>query len=240
MRSRRFRSTSTTDFTDLCRGPHVENTGQINPSAVKLMNVSGAYWRGDENNPMLQRIYGTAWQQARRAQAVPLAMLEEAKKRDHRKLGRELDIFIFDDEVGPGPAAVAAARRRMIEELERLAKEMEKSAATARAHAAPDQGRPVHAFGPPAVLCREHVPAHGAGRRQVLRQADELPDAPQDLRRAPALVPRPALRLAEYGTCYRYEKSGELFGLMRVRSMQMNDAHIYCSEEPVRAGVHRA
>jgi threonyl-tRNA synthetase len=88
-------------FTDLCRGPHVENTKQINPSAIKLMSIAGAYWRGDENNKMLTRIYGTAWEKPDDLKHY-LQMLEEAKKRDHRKLGKELDIFIFDDEVGPG------------------------------------------------------------------------------------------------------------------------------------------
>jgi threonyl-tRNA synthetase len=88
-------------FVDLCRGPHVENTKQINPSAIKLMNVSGAYWRGDEHNPMLQRIYGTAWHTKQELDAY-LQQLEEAKKRDHRKLGKDLEIFIFDEEVGPG------------------------------------------------------------------------------------------------------------------------------------------
>ncbi len=88
-------------FTDLCRGPHVENTARINPSAVKLMSVAGAYWRGDEKNKMLQRIYGTAWKTKDELKAY-LEMLEEARKRDHRKLGKDLEIFTFDDEVGPG------------------------------------------------------------------------------------------------------------------------------------------
>ncbi|RPI22500.1 MAG: threonine--tRNA ligase, partial [Chloroflexota bacterium] len=88
-------------FTDLCRGPHVEHTGNINPSAVKLMSVAGAYWRGDENRPMLQRIYGTAWRTAQELEEY-LWKLEEARKRDHRKLGKELGLFYFSDDVGPG------------------------------------------------------------------------------------------------------------------------------------------
>jgi threonyl-tRNA synthetase len=88
-------------FVDLCRGPHVQNTAEINPSAFKLMNVAGAYWRGDEKNPQLQRIYGTAWHNKEELSQY-LNMLEEAKKRDHRKLGKDLQIFFFDDEVGPG------------------------------------------------------------------------------------------------------------------------------------------
>jgi threonyl-tRNA synthetase len=89
------------NFIDLCRGPHVEHTGKINPSAVKLMNVAGAYWRGDENRPMLQRVYGTAWQTAQELEEY-LWKLEEAKKRDHRKLGKELGLFYFSEDVGPG------------------------------------------------------------------------------------------------------------------------------------------
>ena len=95
-------STYTSDtFVDLCRGPHVEHTGQINPSAIKLMAIAGAYWRGDEKRPMLQRIYGTAWQNPKALEEY-LWKLEEAKKRDHRKLGKELGLFYFSDEVGPG------------------------------------------------------------------------------------------------------------------------------------------
>ena len=95
-------STYTTDsFTDLCRGPHVENTGQINPAAVKLMNIAGAYWRGDEKRPMLQRVYGTAWETPQELDEY-LKRLEEAKKRDHRKLGKELGLFYFSEDVGPG------------------------------------------------------------------------------------------------------------------------------------------
>ncbi|MEJ5222993.1 MAG: threonine--tRNA ligase, partial [Anaerolineales bacterium] len=114
-------------FIDLCRGPHVENTKQINPSAIKLMSIAGAYWRGDENNKMLTRIYGTAWEKPDDLKHY-LQMLEEAKKRDHRKLGRELDIFVFDDEVGPGLPLWLPNGGIMIEALEDLAKEMEESA----------------------------------------------------------------------------------------------------------------
>ena len=97
-------------FEDLCRGPHVGDTGEIRPDAFKLLTVAGAYWRGDENSAMLQRIYGTAWH-TKDELKQHLQMLEEARKRDHRKLGRELEIFIFDEDVGPGASAVAAKRR---------------------------------------------------------------------------------------------------------------------------------
>ncbi len=218
-------------FTDLCRGPHVENTQQINPSALKLMSVAGAYWRGDEHNKMLTRIYGTVWEKPQELKNY-LQMLEEAKKRDHRKLGKELEIFIFDDEVGPGLPLWLPNGGILIEELEKLAKEMEDKAGYSRVRT-PNLTKedlflrsghlPYYAESmyPPMELegvkyyvkpmnCPMHHKIFGARPRSYR----ELP-----------------IRLAEYGTCYRYEKSGELFGLMRVRSMQMNDAHIYCSEE---------
>src|SRR5215467_16077865 len=118
-------------FTDLCRGPHVENTKEIKPDAFKLMNIAGAYWRGDENNKMLQRVYGTAWENKEQLKDY-LHQLEEAKKRDHRKLGKELEIFIFDDEVGPGLPLWLPNGAIMIEELEKLAKETEEAAGYSR------------------------------------------------------------------------------------------------------------
>ena len=179
-------------FTDLCRGPHVEHTGQINPSAIKLMNVAGAYWRGDEKNKMLQRIYGTAWKTGSDLEQY-LWQLEEAKKRDHRKLGKELQLFTFDEEVGPGLPLWLPRGGVIIDELESAGQRAgDQSRLPARAHPPPHQGRPVHPQRSPALLRREHVPAHGDGGRQVLHQADELPHAPQDLRQPAALLPRHA------------------------------------------------
>jgi threonyl-tRNA synthetase len=217
-------------FEDLCRGPHVEATNQIPVEGFKLMQVAGAYWRGDEHKPMLQRIYGTAWRNKKELKEH-LEMLEEAKKRDHRKLGRELEIFIFDDEVGPGLPLWLPRGTVMIEELEKLAKEVERKAGYERVrtpHLTKEDLflRSGHlpyyeeSMYPPMMMegvryfikpmnCPFHHKIYGS----KLRSYRDLP-----------------VRLAEYGTCYRYEKSGELFGLMRVRSMQMNDAHIYCSE----------
>ncbi len=229
-------STYTQDtFADLCRGPHVEHTGQIPADGLKLMSVAGAYWRGDEKRPMLQRIYGTAWPN-RQGLQKHLQMLEEARKRDHRRLGQELDIFLFDDEVGPGLPLWQPNGTKIIEELEKLAHETEVAAGYQHVrtpHITKEQLflRSGHlpyyteSMFPPMELdgtryyvkpmnCPLHHKIYG-GR---LRSYRDLP-----------------LRLAEYGTCYRYEKSGELFGLMRVRSMQMNDAHIYCSEEQFEA-----
>lgn len=218
-------------FVDLCRGPHVENTKKVNPSAVKLMSIAGAYWRGDENNEMLTRIYGTAWRTAQELEEH-LHMLEEAKKRDHRKLGKQLEIFTFDDEVGPGLPLWLPNGGIMIEELENLAKEMEVEAGY-------DRVRTPNLTKEDLFIKSGHLPYYAEsmyppmeleGVKYYVKPMNcpmhhKIFDArPRSYRELP-------LRLAEYGTCYRYEKSGELFGLMRVRSMQMNDAHIYTSEE---------
>jgi len=218
-------------FVDLCRGPHVENTSQINPDAVKLLSVAGAYWRGDEKNKMLQRIYGTAWETKEELEHY-LWQKEEAKKRDHRKLGRELEIYFFDDEVGPGLPLWMPNGGVLIEELEKLAKEMEERAGYVRVRTPhitkenlyirsghiplyqDSMYPPMELEGVRYYLKPMNCPMHHKIFASKLRTYRDLP-----------------LRLAEYGTCYRYEKSGELFGLMRVRSLQMNDAHIYCSEE---------
>ena len=218
-------------FTDLCRGPHVETTRQINPSALKLMSIAGAYWRGDEHNKMLTRIYGTAWKTPDELKNY-LKMLEEAKARDHRKLGKELEIFTYDEEVGPGLPLWLPRGGVIIEELERLAKEMEEKAGYLRV-------RTPHLAKEDLFLHSGHLPYYAEsmyppmeleGTKYYVKPMNcpmhhkIYGSKPRSYRDLP-------IRLAEYGTCYRYEKSGELFGLMRVRSMQMNDAHIYCAEE---------
>ncbi|MER3543148.1 MAG: threonine--tRNA ligase [Chloroflexota bacterium] len=218
-------------FEDLCRGPHLEHTGQIPPDAFKLLSVAGAYWRGDENKPMLQRIYGTAWRNRQELEQY-LHRLEEAKKRDHRKLGKDLEIFMFDEEVGPGLPLWLPRGAIIIEELEKLAKEMEYKAGYQRV-------RTPHITKEALFLRSGHLPYYAEsmypameleGVRYYIKPMNcpfhhkIFASKPRSYRDLP-------LRLAEYGTCYRYEKAGELFGLLRVRSMQMNDAHIYCSEE---------
>jgi threonyl-tRNA synthetase len=218
-------------FVDLCRGPHVQNTKEVKQDAFKLMSIAGAYWRGDEHNKMLQRIYGTAWENAQQLKDH-LWRLEEAKKRDHRKLGKDLEIFMFDDEVGPGLPLWLPNGGVMIEELEKLAKEMEDKAGYLRVRTpnltkedlflrsghlpyyAESMYPPMEIEGVKYYVKPMNCPMHHKIFGSKGRSYRDLP-----------------IRLAEYGTCYRYEKSGELFGLMRVRSMQMNDAHIYVSED---------
>jgi threonyl-tRNA synthetase len=218
-------------FTDLCRGPHVDNTGQINPSAVKLLSSSGAYWRGDEKNPMLQRIYGTAWKTSKELEEY-LWQIEEAKKRDHRKLGKELEIFTFDEEVGPGLPLWLPRGGVIIDELEKLAKELEDKAGYLRV-------RTPHLAKEDLFLHSGHLPYYAESMYPPMElegvkyyvKPMNCPMHHKIFGSKPRSYREMPVRLAEYGSCYRYEKSGELFGLMRVRSMQMNDAHMYCSEE---------
>jgi threonyl-tRNA synthetase len=218
-------------FTDLCRGPHVANTKEIKQDAFKLMSIAGAYWRGDEKNKQLQRVYGTAWESRKQLEEY-LHQLEEAKKRDHRKLGKELEIFIFEDEIGPGLPLFLPNGGVMIEELEKLAKEMEEKAGYVRVRTpnltkedlfirsghlpyyAESMYPPMELEGVKYYVKPMNCPMHHKIFASKGRSYRDLP-----------------IRLAEYGTVYRYEKSGELFGLMRVRSLQMNDAHMYVTED---------
>ena len=278
------------DFIDLCAGPHVMRTGNI--GAFRLTHVASAYYKGDEKNPQLQRIYGTAFKNKTQLDEY-FAMLEEAKKRDHRKLGRELELFCFDDDVGPGLPLWLPRGTVLIEELEKLAKETEFAAGYDRVRT-PHLARenmyltsghlPYYAESmfPPMVFLEESDKEQQlelekqtdalVARLKAIEQSSpegELVSNEETLEISGKLgklagqgmqlgaryylkamncphhhklfgaVPRSyrdlPLRLAEYGTCYRYEQSGELFGLMRVRAMQMNDAHIYCTEEQFAA-----
>lgn len=216
------------EFTDLCRGPHIPSTGYI--KSIKLMSIAGAYWRGDEKNKQLTRIYGITFPKQQLLDEY-LTLLEERKRRDHRTIGKELEIFTFDDDVGPGLPLWLPKGAAIIEKLEALAKKTENEQGYVRVktpHLAKESmylrsgHLPLYADSmfPPMVMdgvtyylkpmnCPHHHKIFGA-----------LPKSYRDL----------PMRLAEYGTCYRYEQSGELFGLMRVRSLQMNDAHIYCTK----------
>jgi threonyl-tRNA synthetase len=298
------------DFIDLCAGPHVMRTGNI--GAFKLTTVASAYYKGDEKNPQLQRVYGTAFKTKKELDEY-FAMLEEAKKRDHRKLGRELELFVFDDDVGPGLPMFLPRGAAIAEELEKLAKETEFAAGYQRVRT-PHIAREslyrksghvpyyIESMFPPMELFDDRARQTGVDKAlQKLREtpkewftqffddaefveaavggkefatilAEKLASLPADQQKTVraklfhagamsmlagggtqpdryylkamncphhhklfAALPRSyrdlPLRLAEYGTDYRYEKSGELFGLMRVRSLQMNDAHLYMTPE---------
>lgn len=216
-------------FTDLCRGPHIPHTGLI--KAIKLTSIAGAYWKGDEKNKMLTRVYGVTFP-AQKELDEYLQMLEEAKKRDHRKLGKELSIFTMDDDVGPGLPLWLPNGTIIIEELEKLAKETEQDAGYKRVvtpHIAKES----------MYLTSGHLPYYQdsmyppmelEGQKYYLK-AMNCPHHHKIFAAEPKSYKDLPLRLAEYGTCYRYEQSGELFGLMRVRCLHMNDAHIYCTKE---------
>ena len=218
-----------TDFTDLCRGPHVSNTAKI--KHFKLLSTSGAYWRGDENNIMLQRIYGTVFS-SKDALKTHLNNLEEAKKRDHRKLGKELKLYTFDEEIGPGLPLWLPNGAVMVEELEQLAKATERNAGY-------DQVRTPHLTKGKLYEKSGHLehykdsmyPAMDVDGMEYYVKPMNCPHHHKIYASSPRSYRDLPVRLAEYGTCYRYEKSGQLFGLMRVRSLQMNDAHIYCTKE---------
>jgi threonyl-tRNA synthetase len=304
------------DFIDLCAGPHVMRTGNV--GAFKLTSVASAYYKGDEKNPQLQRVYGTAFK-TRKELDDYFAMLEEAKKRDHRKLGKELEIFVIDDDIGPGLPMWLPRGAAIIDELEKLARETEFAAGYQQVrtpHIAREQlykksgHLPYYAESmfPPMELqvgaeqnpllqtekarLEDSLRKLASSLKPYLPKGDILEPMPTRKRKdfiakfrhivdrlpsaefrqtfsetarmlvgielmlgtlpAPdryylkamncphhhklfAALPRSyrdlPLRLAEYGTCYRYEQSGELIGLMRVRSMQMNDAHLYMTPE---------
>ncbi len=216
-------------FTDLCRGPHLPHTGFI--KALKLTNIAGAYWKGDEKNKMLTRLYGVSFP-AQKELDEYLLMVEEAKKRDHRKLGKELGIYTTNDDIGQGLILWMPNGTVIIEELEKLAKETENAAGYKRVvtpHIAKES----------LYLTSGHLPYYADsmfppmemdGEKYYLK-AMNCPHHHKIFDAEPKSYRDMPYRIAEYGTCYRYEQSGELFGLMRVRCLHMNDAHIYCTKE---------
>jgi threonyl-tRNA synthetase len=233
-------STYTQDtFTDLCRGPHVENTGKINPDAIKLLQVAGAYWRGDENRPMLQRIYGTAWNSATELEEY-LWKLEEARKRDHRRLGRELDLFSISEDVGPG-LILWHPKGGMVrkitedycrEEHEKGGYDFVYSPHIGKANLWETSGHldwyqenmysPIDIEGQQYFLKPMNCPFHVEIYKSQLRSYRDLP-----------------LRYAEWGTVYRYERSGVLHGLLRVRGFTQDDAHLFCRPDQMPQEIDR-
>jgi threonyl-tRNA synthetase len=225
------------DWFDLCRGPHMTSTGQVG-DAFKLMKVAGAYWRGDHRNPMLTRIYGTAWRSKEELDAY-LHMLEEAEKRDHRRLGREMDLFHFQEE-GPGTvfwhpkgwtifqALIAYMRRRLagtyqeVNAPQLLDKSMWETSGhwgwfrenMFAAHSAGDDTDDERVYAIKPMNCPGHIQIFKHG----LKSYRDLP-----------------LRLAEFGVVHRYEPSGALHGLLRVRAFTQDDAHVFCTEEQLAA-----
>ena len=218
-------------FTDLCRGPHVEDTGQINPSAMKLMSVTGAYWRGDEHNPMLQRIYGTAWKTKEDLEQYQ-KKLEEIEARDHRRINKQLNLFSTADEVGAGLIMYGPKAGRIRSLVERFWIEQHYENGYELLYS-PHIGSyklwetsghldfyrenmysPLDLEGQPYYLKPVNCPFHMLVYKSQTRSYRDLP-----------------IRWAELGTVYRYERSGVLHGLMRVRGITQDDAHIICTPE---------
>jgi threonyl-tRNA synthetase len=215
-------------FVDLCRGPHLERTGQISPGALKLLSVAGAYWRGDENRPMLQRIYGTAWETSEELEQY-LWRLEEAKKRDHRVLGRELDLFSVSEDVGPGLILwhpKGGMVRKLAEDFSRAEHEKAGYDFVYTPHIgksklwetsghlewfADSMYPPLEVDEQKYYLKPMNCPFHIQIYKSRTRSYRDLP-----------------LRYAEWGTVYRYERSGTLHGLLRVRGLTQDDAHLFC------------
>jgi threonyl-tRNA synthetase len=224
--------TGKSEFTDLCRGGHSENpSAEIDVDSFKLDKVAGAYWRGDEKNPMLTRVYGLAFDTAADLENY-LTMLEEAKKRDHRLIGEKMDLFHFDDAIGKGLPIWLPKGNIIKETLENWAKETEEKWGYDRVTT--------------PIITKEDL-FYTSGHLPLYKDSMYAPIVIEDENyyikpmncpfhhRAFAARPKSyrdlPVRLCEYGWCHRYEDSGSLFGLMRVRGMQMNDAHIYVSRE---------
>ncbi len=220
------------NFTDLCRGGHAENPSkEIAPDSWKLSRIAGAYWKGNEDNKMLTRIYGLAFSTKLELDDYE-TMKVEAEKRDHRKLGKEMGIYTFDEDVGPGMPLWLPNGTAMIEELEKLAKETEFKGGYVRVRTPHIAKESMYKKSGHLPYYEESMfpPMEYEGGKYYLK-AMNCPHHHKIFAAEQRSYKHLPLRLAEYGTCYRHEKSGELFGLMRVRMLQMNDAHIYCTEE---------
>ncbi len=219
-------------FVDMCKGPHVAATGKIQIGTFKLDKIAGAYWKGDEKRPMLQRIYGLAFDTKEELDAH-LRMRKEAAKRDHRKLGKELELFTFNEDVGPGLPLWLPNGTVIIDELEKLAKEMEDKDGYIRVKTPHlTKGKLYEKSGHlPLYADSMYPPMKLDGEEDYYIKPMNCPHHHMCFKAHPKSYRDLPIRYTEYGTCYRYEDSGALFGLMRVRSMQMNDAHIYCTED---------
>lgn len=230
-------STYTHDsFTDLCRGPHVENTGQINPSAFKLMSVAGAYWRGDEKRPMLQRIYGTAWENPKQLEEY-LWKLEEAKKRDHRKLGKELGLFYFSEDVGPGLPLFTPKGEMLRHLMENYVRDVQTKYGfqhvwTGNLVKEDLYKRSGHYDNYKDVMFPPMVDENIAFRLKPMNCPSHMTLYKEMGRHSYRELP---MRFAEFATLYRYEKTGELNGLTRVRALTQDDCHTFCTPEQIES-----
>ena len=219
-------------FVDLCRGGHVENLKEIPVDGFKIMSLAGAYWRGDEKREQLTRIYVAAFPTKKELEEY-LKMLEEAKKRDHRKIGKEMDLFIFSDDVGPGLPLWTPRGTIIADAVEHLAREEEDKRGYLRVRTPHIAKGSLYAKTGHLAHYKQSMfpPMKLDGDEEYFLKPMNCPHHHQIYASRPRSYRDLPLRLAEYGHCYRFEDSGALFGLMRVRSLSMNDAHIYCTEE---------
>jgi threonyl-tRNA synthetase len=222
------------NFTDLCRGPHIPDTSPI--KAVKLLSIAGAYWRGDEKNKQLTRIYGITFPKQAELSEY-LERLEEAKKRDHRKLGKELELFTFSQKVGQGLPLWLPKGAALRERLENFLKKAQKRAGY-------DQVITPHIGNKELYVCSGHYEKYGADSFQPIKTPDpneefylkpmNCPHHCEIFKSKPRSYKDLPARFAEFGTVYRYEQSGELHGLTRVRGFTQDDAHIFCTQDQVK------
>ena len=222
------------NFTDLCKGPHIPNTGFI--KAVKLINIAGAYWRGDEKNKQLTRIYAITFPKNKELQEY-LELLEEAKKRDHRKLGKELELFTFSKKVGQGLPLWLPKGAELRDRLENFLKKAQKKSGY-------KQVITPHIGNKDLYVCSGHYSKYGEDSFQPINTPNKgeefllkpmnCPHHCEIFKTKPRSYKELPLRLAEFGTVYRYEQSGELHGLTRVRGFTQDDAHIFCTEDQVK------
>jgi threonyl-tRNA synthetase len=222
------------NFTDLCRGPHIPDTGFI--KAVKLTAIAGAYWRGDEKNKQLTRIYGITFPKQAELEDY-LVKVEEAKRRDHRKLGKELELFTFSQKVGQGLPMWLPKGAALRERLENFLKKAQKKAGY-------QQVITPHIGNKELYVCSGHYEKYGADSFQPIKTPDpneefylkpmNCPHHCEIFKSRPRSYKDLPARFAEFGTVYRYEQSGELHGLTRVRGFTQDDAHIFCTQEQVK------
>ena len=222
------------NFTDLCRGPHIPNTGFI--KAAKLLNIAGAYWRGDEKNKQLTRIYGITFPKQKELIQY-LEILEEAKKRDHRKLGKKLELFTFSQNVGQGLPLWLPKGAALRERLENFLKKAQKKSGY-------DQVITPHIANKDLYVCSGHYTKYGedsfqpintpADGEEFLLKPMNCPHHCEIYKAKPRSYKDLPIRFAEFGTVYRYEQSGELHGLTRVRGFTQDDAHIFCTQEQLK------
>jgi len=222
-------------FEDMCRGPHVKHTGEIRRDCFKVDSLAGAYWRGDEKNPQLTRLYAVAFEDKKKLKEF-LEIRRLAQERDHRKLGAELSLFVIDDDVGQGLPLWLPNGTVIKEELENYAKEMEFKGGFQRVSTP-------HLTKESLYHTSGHLPYYQEGMYPPMELDDgesyylkpmNCPHHHKIFSARPRSYRDLPFRLAEYGTCYRYEKAGSLAGLLRVRMLSMNDAHIYCTPEQLR------